>query len=335
VVGDLDFRLHRRATEIRDGVMTLQPYLDRAMVRWAQRYCLRIGVTHEAMGQHVEALTLAAAIAAKRRKERARRPLSEPLLPDTADLDGDVRHLRAVAAAYRQVVPALGGMMDDAGGNEMTDHGGTKGYPITASQRSRRSAVARVLTEIFAPAPVGIVALVVVAWRFSPTLGDAMKWLGVSALFVVILPFAFLIAQVRRGRVTDIHVRRREQRLPIILVFLGSWLVLIALLATLGAPHELVALLGAGITALVVTGAITFRWKISLHVGVASGVLTVFTLLFGPGMLALIPLLPLIGWARMELRDHTFFQVFAGALIGSVVSGSAFMIAPKLMHIPI
>ncbi len=336
VVGDLDFRLHRRATEIRDGVMTLQPYLDRAMVRWARRYCLRIGVAHEAMGQYVEAVTLAAAIRARRRKERARRPLTEPLLPDTADLDGDVQHLRAVAVAYRQVAPAIDGMMDGKGEGETTPPScGTEARSIMAPQRSGSIAVARVLTEIFAPAPVGIVALVVVAWRFSPTLGDAMKWLGVSALFVVILPFAFLIAQVRRGRVTDIHVRRREQRLPIILVFLGSWLVLIALLVTLGAPHELVALLGAGITALVVTGAITFRWKISLHVGVASGVLTVFTLLFGPGMLALVPLLPLIGWARMELRDHTFFQVFAGALIGSVVSGSAFMIAPKLMHIPI
>ncbi len=336
VVGDLDFRLHRRVTEIRDGVITLQPYLDRAMVRWARRYCRNMGVAHEAMRQYVEAVTLAAAIHAIGRRERARRPLAGPLLPDTADLDGDVRHLRAVAVAYRQVAPAIDGMMDGKGEGETTPPScGTEARSIMAPQRSGSIAVARVLTEIFAPAPVGIVALVVVAWRFSPTLGDAMKWLGVSALFVVILPFAFLIAQVRRGRVTDIHVRRREQRLPIILVFLGSWLVLIALLATLGAPHELVALLGAGITALVVTGAITFRWKISLHVGVASGVLTVFTLLFGPGMLALVPLLPLIGWARMELRDHTFFQVFAGALIGSVVSGSAFMIAPKLMHIPI
>ncbi len=161
-----------------------------------------------------------------------------------------------------------------------------------------------------------------------------MKWLGVSALFVVILPFAFLVGQVRRGRVTDIHVRRREQRLPIILIFLAAWLFLIALLATLGAPHELIALIGAGMATLVVIGAITLRWKISLHVGVAAGVLTVFTLLFSLGMLALVPLLPLIGWARIELRDHTFFQVFAGALVGSVVSGGAFMIALTLMQMP-
>jgi len=337
VLGDLDFRLHRRVTEIRDGVMTLQPYLDRAMVRWARRYCRTLGVTQEAMGQHVEALALAAAIGARRRKERARRPLTAPLLPDTADLDDDVRHLRAVAAAYRQVVPTITAMMDNAGGTETT-HRHDDGIGPSSSgailQRPRRIVVARVLTETFAPSPVGVVALIVVAWRFSPTLGDAMKWLGMSALFVVILPFALLVGQVRRGRVTDIHVRRREQRLPIILAFLASWLVLIALLVTLGAPHELIALIGAGMATLVVIGAITLRWKISLHVGVASGVLTVFTLLFGFGMLALVPLLPLIGWARIELRDHTFFQVFAGALVGSVVSGGAFMIALKLMQMP-
>lgn len=206
---------------------------------------------------------------------------------------------------------------------------------ILAPSRLRKAAVARLLTEIFAPAPVGIVALVIVAWRFSPTIGEAVTWMGLSALFVVVLPFLNLIGKVYRGRVTDIHVRRREQRLPIILAFLGSWVVLIALLAALGAPHELIALIGAGITALVVTGAITLRWKISLHVGVASGVLTIFTLLFGLRVLLLVPLIPLIGWARIELQDHTFLQVLAGAMIGSVVSGSAFVLALKLMQLPL
>jgi len=210
--------------------------------------------------------------------------------------------------------------------------GETEERPIIAPQRSKGIAVARVLTEIFAPAPVGIVALVVVSWRFSPTLGDAMKWLGVSALFVVILPFAFLVGQVRRGRVTDIHVRRREQRLPIILAFLASWLVLIALLVTMGAPDELIALIGAGMATLVVIGAITLRWKISLHVGVATGVLTVFTLLFGPWIVPLGILLPLLGWARVSVGDHTPSQVIAGAAVGAVVSGGSFTLAVIALH---
>ncbi len=333
-LGDLDFRLARRVTEIRDGVMTLQPYLDRAALASARRYCRTLGVAREAMREYVEAFTLAAAIEAKRRQRRAALPLMESLLPDSTDLDADTRHLRAVAMAYRQVIPAVTTMMEGGCTIETHDDQLDTTPSAVAPHHSRKIRIARVLTEVFAPSPVGVVALVVVAWRFSPTPGDAVRWMGLCALFVVILPFIHLTWQVHRGRVTDIHVRRREQRLPIILVFLGSWFALIALLIALGAPHELIALIGAGMATLVVIGAITLRWKISLHVGVASGVLTVCTLLFGLGMLALVPLLPLIGWARIELRDHTFFQVFAGALVGSAVSGGAFMIALTLMHMP-
>jgi membrane-associated phospholipid phosphatase len=333
VLGDLDFRLHRRVTEIRDGVMTLQPYLDRAMARWARGYCRTQGVAQEGMQPYVEALTLAAAIGARQRKERARRPLMEPLLPDTIDLDDDVRHLRAVAAAYRHVAPALAATMHGGSGGESPHlRGDRREDTTTATQRSRKILVARVLTELFAPAPVGIVALIVTAWRFSPTVADAVKWLGLSAFFVVAFPFAFLVGQVRRKRVTDIHVRRREQRLPIILVFLASWLVLTALLTTLRAPHELFALIIAGIATLVIAGLITLRWKISLHVGVASGVLTVFALLFGPQVMVLAVLVALLAWARTELGDHTLSQVLTGAVIGAVVGGSAFAVAMTVLQ---
>jgi hypothetical protein len=333
-LGDLDFRLSRRVTEIHDGVMTLQPYLDQTGIESAHRYCHTLGVTREAMREYIEAFTLAAAIEAKYQERRARHPLAEPLLPNSTDLDAETRHLRGVATAYRQVARVVK-MMEGAHAIEAhDDERGMMTPRALPPHHSRRTHVARVLTEVFAPSPVGVVALVLVAWRFSPTLGDAVRWMGLCALFVVILPFTHLAWQVHRGRVTDIHVRRREQRLPIILVFLVSWLALIPVLVTLDAPHELIALIGAGITALVVTGAITLRWKISLHVGVAAGVLTVLALLFGPGMLALVPLLPLIGWARMELRDHTFLQVFAGGLIGGVASGGAFMIALTFMHMP-
>lgn len=154
-----------------------------------------------------------------------------------------------------------------------------------------------------------------------------MKWVGVSAAFVVVLPLAYLLWRIWRGQVTDIHVRRRDQRLPVILAFLASWCVDVVTLILLGAPRPLVALIGTGMTALVATGLITLRWKISLHVGVAAGVLAVFAILFGPGVLLAAPLIPVLGWARVTLGDHTPWQVTAGACVGAVVSGVVFMIA--------
>lgn len=190
--------------------------------------------------------------------------------------------------------------------------------------RRRRQIVARALTECFAPAPVGAVALVATAWRFAPDVGGSVFSVAVSLLFITVLPFGYLIAQIRRGRVTDIHVRRREQRGPVILVFLASWLAGTVALRVLGAPHELIALIGAGICTLVVIGAITLRWKISMHMGVAAGVLTVVALLFGPQLLILLPLLPVLAWARTATGDHTPAQVVAGAAVGAIVGGIAF-----------
>jgi len=83
-------------------------------------------------------------------------------------------------------------------------------------------------------------------------------------------------------------------------------------------------------TALVATGLITLRWKISLHVGVAAGVLTVFAILFGPGVLVAAPLIPVLGWARVTLGDHTPWQVVAGGFTGAVVSGAVFVAALNL-----
>jgi len=278
----------------------------------------------------VEALTLAAAIMAKRRGQRAGERLTKSLLPDTTDFDTDLRYLRAIAAAYRRLTPedivAVTPQNTDRGLGVNEDAAMT---PIPPP-RSRSAAIARVLTEVFAPSPVGVIALVVVAWRFSPTTLAAVKWVGMSAAFVVALPLAHLLWRVRRGQVTDIHVRRRDQRLPVILAFLASWCAGIIVLTLLSAPRPLVALIGAGMTALVVTGLITLRWKISLHVGVAAGVLAVCAILFGPGVLLAAPLIPVLGWARVTLGDHTPWQVTAGACVGAVVSGVVFMITKGL-----
>lgn len=323
--GDLNFQLRRRVTEIRDGIMTLQPFLDRMARDEARKYCHAFTGARLSVPQDVEALTLAAALAAKQQGQRAQNRLAEPLLPDATDFDTDLRHLRAVAAAYRRLSPEDIMAVTSPNADPREDATGGMITAPTPSPRACKTRVTRVLTEVFAPSPMGIVAVTVVAFRFSASITTALKWAGLAILFVSLAPFLYLLSQVWRGRVTDIHVRRREQRGPIILASLASWLIAIGLLITLGAPRELIALITTGIVALVVCGVITRWWKISLHIGGVAGVFTVFTLLFGVRMSILLPLLPLTGWARVELQDHTVAQVIAGAFVGSVVSGALFV----------
>lgn len=204
---------------------------------------------------------------------------------------------------------------------------------MTTSRTTRREMrrIARVITEIFAPFPLGSVALTVVAFHSSSSIGDALKWEG-STLLVSLLPLTYLLWQMRYGKVTDYHFRQREQRLPVFAVFLVSWLVALLVLVRLGAPRELVALIGTGVAALVVMGAITSIWKISMHSSVVAGLTTVFAVLFGIQVLVFVPLIPMIGWSRVMVGDHTSPQVIAGMMIGAVVSGIAFTRILALLH---
>src|SRR5258708_34991482 len=99
-----------------------------------------------------------------------------------------------------------------------------------------RRGVAGAVTEVAAPANVVAALLVVMAVSTAPP-ADALRWAVISILFASVLPMAYVIAQVRRRRVTDRHVRIRLQRRPPMPVASTSAGAGVALLPALAAPR--------------------------------------------------------------------------------------------------
>jgi membrane-associated phospholipid phosphatase len=198
---------------------------------------------------------------------------------------------------------------------------------MTASDLSTRHIsyrAAKVITEVFAPVPSGLAVIAFIAWHFAPTRSEAIRGATLGVVLALLLPFSYLVRQVRSGRITDHHVGIRTQRPRILFVFVLGVLATLAMLIAVGAPPELIALIGASLIGLTVALMITFFWKISIHAGVAAGITTVFVVLFGPWMILIAPLIVAVGWARVRLGDHTAAQVVAGTLIGALVSALAF-----------
>lgn len=194
------------------------------------------------------------------------------------------------------------------------------------------SRLARIITEIFAPSPLAAVVLIIVAWRYSPTTGDALKWAILGILFAPVTPLLYLLRQMRHGKVSDHHVRQREQRAGIILFTLACGSIALVVLLRLGAPSQVIGLVCSGAAGLIVALVITRYWKISIHTGVAAGIVVVFIQLFGWGTLLLAPLVALIGWARVTVGDHTPAQVVTGAMVSAIVSGTTFGLVMALLH---
>ena len=194
----------------------------------------------------------------------------------------------------------------------------------TAEVRRRRAA--RIITEVFAPTPTIGALFLLVAWHSAPTGADAVAWGGLTLLFAALIPFAYLLRQVRQRRVTDHHVRVRQQRPRILLAAIASTLTLLAVLIVFGAPRELTALVVACVAGLASALLVTLVWKISIHVAVVAGAIVILVLVFGRLLIVLAPLVALTAWARITLRDHTPAQVVGGGLLGAVVAGVVFTV---------
>nr|WP_250005716.1 phosphoesterase PA-phosphatase [Actinoplanes sp. M2I2] len=184
--------------------------------------------------------------------------------------------------------------------------------------------VARVLTEVFAPAVLVAVLLVVVGFHAGSEPGVSRWWGAPAALFTAGIPMAYVVRGVRRGRLTSHHIPEREHRRGPLLFGLASVAVGTAALVLLGAPRELLALLAAGGTGLVVFALVTAYWKMSIHAGVAAGTVAVLVAVYGPIALLGVPLVPLVGWSRLVLSAHTLAQVVAGTAVGAVIAATVF-----------
>ena len=154
----------------------------------------------------------------------------------------------------------------------------------------------------------------------TPQNSDRAVILVVSVLFGAVLPFLYLLLLLRRQRVTRLDVPVREQRtipylVTVVIYFAGS-----VLLYVLGASVIVYALMLCYATNTLVISAINTRWKISAHAMGASGPLTALAVTFGWLVLPFFLIVPIVAWARVELKAHTRAQVVAGAFLGIILT---------------
>lgn len=193
-----------------------------------------------------------------------------------------------------------------------------------AGSRVAGSRVAWIVTHALSP-----VVLVSAYLLLLPLRAPSTSWLqGIVALwFVTGLPWLFLVWKKRHGQVTDLHVRERSQRWPVFAFAAVSLLVGFGAEVLLAAPAAVFKAMALILAGLLVCALVNLRWKLSVHTAVAAFIwLSVFAPLPG-GSAAALMLTVLVGWSRIEVRDHTPTQVLAGALVGCLLFGGGLLLS--------
>ncbi len=187
-----------------------------------------------------------------------------------------------------------------------------------------RERTARLISGILNPFLIGAVVIALLSFKDSPSTPDALKWASISLAISVLPVLVVVIWLVRQKKLDAFYDNQRKQRNLVYVLASGLGVIGCGLMWGLKAPELLTVTFTAGLVELIVFMGINFYWKISLHMAFVAGGVTVLCLVYGVAATWTIVFLPLVAWARIELKQHSLSQVVAGALLAGVIAVGIF-----------
>lgn len=197
--------------------------------------------------------------------------------------------------------------------------------PLAQGADSQRvaSRVARVISDLFSP-PVLAIAMAALGAVLADEPG-VWRFMLIFAGIGVLAPVLDVLWLLRTGRIADFHLTQRHERIrpfavSTLATAFATWLLWFA-----DAPRLMMLLGVAALAQTILLFALTLTWKVSVHAAATGALAALAVLGWGLAPAAIVPvgLIPLVGWARVRLRRHTWAQVAVGGTIGALTMVAA------------
>lgn len=143
----------------------------------------------------------------------------------------------------------------------------------------------------------------------------ALKW-ELFSFFYLGIAVAFLIYGVKKGFFSDLDVSKRKERNRLYLFMGVLSIVYLWSLLYFKAPFALVIAVLCVIFGVIVMSAVNRYIKASLHLAVISAFVFSLAIWYNTWFFWGIFLIPLVAWARIEIRRHTLPETIVGSMIG-------------------
>ena len=155
---------------------------------------------------------------------------------------------------------------------------------------------------------------------YANNLREFFLWNSIFLFLTLIVPLLYILQGVRTGRLTDLHLMLREQRLKPFVVSVVCNILLIVIFYLLELPKPIMILSTILLANEVIFLAITQFWKISIHSATLAGSITTAAVLIDSRFIALYLISPLSIWARVRRHRHNFLQGVAATFLAISIS---------------
>ena len=190
------------------------------------------------------------------------------------------------------------------------------------------TALAVWVSRVLHPFIVSTLVLFLAQVLSSVTTLEAFGWTGLTVAVLILPVLLFVLVRIRTGRYEDVDVSVRKDRYLLYGVAGVCFVLVIILLAVLGAPKVARETLQAALFAFVVAAVLNrFVGKVSLHMLAMGGSAAVLAFVSVP-LAVILGLLALpVGWSRLYLTRHTLFEVALGWMVGILGFGLWLLVA--------
>ncbi|HKJ27847.1 MAG TPA: hypothetical protein VJ965_09435 [Anaerolineales bacterium] len=146
---------------------------------------------------------------------------------------------------------------------------------------------------------------------------EAWFWAVVFVFLAVSIPTSYVVWLLKKGRIENFHIPNRENRHGPYKVIILSNLLGVVLMVIFDAPFLLLAFGVIGMMQSFLLYMVNRYWKISGHTTAITGLSVFMVASLGWGMSPVLVMVPLVAWARIRTRSHSFWQTIAGILTGT------------------
>lgn len=191
--------------------------------------------------------------------------------------------------------------------------------------------VTSVISYLFHPVFMPLLGMVLILFTGSYlsllTFEIKKAILLITAIFTVLLPLSILPFLKYYKLITNYTIPQRQERLIPMLMSIAFYVFGYFLFKKIGIPNFLQQFILAAIVSLGLSLIIHIKWKISTHmigIGGLLGLISALSFIFYVNIHSLLILAifitGLVGSARLYLKAHTQSQVYAGFMLGYVVT---------------